>query len=82
MSQQNEKELSRKTQTNDKYKRILQKDAIILSTSGMFEIIHLKKKLSPNLVWGAISKSQTKSSAKSDTNYKVFRDERAQCGLN
>lgn len=40
MSEQNEKELSRKTQSSDKYKRILQKDAIILSTYSMFEITH------------------------------------------
>lgn len=52
MSEQNEKELSRKTQSSDKYKRILQKDAIILSTYSMCEITHLKKKLNPNLVWG------------------------------
>lgn len=40
MSEQNEKELSRKTQSSDKHKRILQKDAIILSTYSMFEITH------------------------------------------
>ena len=64
ISEQNEKNYHERpnpvTSTKGSYKRCY------YSTYSMFEIIHLKK-LSPNLMWGAINKSQTKLSATSVT---------------